>query len=206
MHQGILNGSSNAILSNKVARTQLRHRNLQHVSQRIHAQAEREDPTTAVPSQSDSNGVGDGVSRGLISSNNGVVLDRKGGSLEDRIASGEFGKSKLTKERALRPVRRALAKDPIGPGVHVRAQVLLQDNITWLTIRPIKVVQNAHIACTGSTMGSFTLHQVLTLYLYRWYSIALQAAKCRYGWPSWADSGSVRQMRACHQQVGTSEK
>lgn len=117
MHQGILNGSSNAILSNKVARTQLRHRNLQHVSQRIHAQAEREDPTTAVPSQSDSNGVGDGVSRGLISSNNGVVLDRKGGSLEDRIASGEFGKSKLTKERALRPVRRALAKDPIGPGV-----------------------------------------------------------------------------------------
>lgn len=149
MHQGTLSGSSNAILSNKVARTQLRHRNSQRVSQRIQAQAEPEDPTAAVPSQikSESNGVGNGVSKGLISSNNGVVLDRKGGSLEDRIASGEFGKSKLTKERALRPVRRALAKDPIGPGVNVLAQVLLQDNITWLTIRARTVVQSSHNNC-----------------------------------------------------------
>ena len=61
-----------------------------------------------------SNGVSNGSS--VISSNNGVVLDRKGGSLEDRILSGEFSNQGSTKEKVLRPVRQALAKDPLGPG------------------------------------------------------------------------------------------
>ena len=108
-----LAGSSSAILSNKVARTTLRQRNPQRVRHQVYA--EHEDPTASEPSQVKSNSNGNG--NGLISSNNGVVLDRKGGSLEDRIASGEFSKSKWTKERALRPVRRALATDRVGPGM-----------------------------------------------------------------------------------------
>lgn len=38
------------------------------------------------------------------------------GSLEDRIAAGEFTDAGSTKERLTRPLRRVLAKDPIGPG------------------------------------------------------------------------------------------
>lgn len=41
----------------------------------------------------------------------------KKGSLEERIASGEFTDAGSTKERLTRPIRRALAKDPVGPGV-----------------------------------------------------------------------------------------
>lgn len=64
-----------------------------------------------------SNGASNGTSKGLISSNNGVVLDRKGGSLEDRISSGEFSRNQGSfKEKASRPVRHVLAKDPVGPG------------------------------------------------------------------------------------------
>ncbi|KAL4447666.1 hypothetical protein ABPG75_004885 [Micractinium tetrahymenae] len=37
-------------------------------------------------------------------------------SLEERIASGEFTDAGSTKERLTRPLRRALAKDPVGPG------------------------------------------------------------------------------------------
>lgn len=37
-------------------------------------------------------------------------------SLEDRIASGEFTDAGSTKERLTRPLRRLLAKDPLGPG------------------------------------------------------------------------------------------
>jgi hypothetical protein len=37
-------------------------------------------------------------------------------SLDERIASGEFDDSGSTKERLTRPLRRALAKDPLGPG------------------------------------------------------------------------------------------
>ena len=67
-------------------------------------------------SNGSSNRVGNGKT--LISSNNGVVLDRKGGSLEDRILSGEFSNQGSTKEKLLRPVRQALAKDPLGPGTY----------------------------------------------------------------------------------------
>lgn len=64
-----------------------------------------------------SNGASNGTTKGLISSNNGVVLDRKGGSLEDRISSGEFSRNQGSfKEKASRPVRQVLAKDPLGPG------------------------------------------------------------------------------------------
>ncbi|KAL3130704.1 hypothetical protein ABBQ38_000053 [Trebouxia sp. C0009 RCD-2024] len=65
-----------------------------------------------------SNGASNGSTKGLISSNNnGVVLDRKGGSLEERISSGEFSRTQGSfKEKASRPVRQALAKDPLGPG------------------------------------------------------------------------------------------
>ena len=63
------------------------------------------------------NGASNGTTKGLISSNNGVVLDRKGGSLEDRISSGEFSRNQGSfKEKASRPVRQVLAKDPLGPG------------------------------------------------------------------------------------------
>ncbi len=75
-----------------------------------------QDRTSESAPQVSSNG--NGVSNGssVISSNNGVVLDRKGGSLEDRILSGEFSHQGSTKEKVLRPVRQALAKDPLGPG------------------------------------------------------------------------------------------
>lgn len=36
--------------------------------------------------------------------------------LDSRIASGEFSDTGSTKERLTRPLRKALAKDPIGPG------------------------------------------------------------------------------------------
>lgn len=39
-----------------------------------------------------------------------------GQSLEDRIAAGEFSDVGSTKERLTRPIRRALAQDPIGIG------------------------------------------------------------------------------------------
>lgn len=39
-----------------------------------------------------------------------------GNSLEDRIASGEFTDAGSTKEKLTRPLRRILAKDPVGPG------------------------------------------------------------------------------------------
>ena len=68
-------------------------------------------------SNSAGNGASNGTTKQLISSNNGVVLDRKGGSLEDRILSGEFSRSQGSfKEKASRPLRQALAKDPLGPG------------------------------------------------------------------------------------------
>lgn len=38
------------------------------------------------------------------------------GSLDDRIASGEFDDSGSTKEKITRPLRKALAKDPLGVG------------------------------------------------------------------------------------------
>lgn len=40
-------------------------------------------------------------------------------SLDERISSGEFTDSGSTKERASRPVRKFLAKDPVGPGKRV---------------------------------------------------------------------------------------
>lgn len=40
-----------------------------------------------------------------------------GQDLDDRIASGEFSDVGSTKERLTRPLRKALAADPIGPGV-----------------------------------------------------------------------------------------
>lgn len=47
----------------------------------------------------------------------GGQAPKKGGdSLEDRIASGEFTDAGSTKERMTRPLRRILAKDPVGPG------------------------------------------------------------------------------------------
>ena len=39
-----------------------------------------------------------------------------GENLEERIASGEFDDSGSTKEKITRPVRKMLAKDPLGPG------------------------------------------------------------------------------------------
>lgn len=51
------------------------------------------------------------------------MLDLKGGSLEDRILSGEFSNQGSTKEKVLRPVRQALAKDPLGPGMSLRLYV-----------------------------------------------------------------------------------
>jgi beta-ring hydroxylase len=39
-----------------------------------------------------------------------------GENLEERIASGEFDDSGSTKEKITRPVRKLLAKDPVGPG------------------------------------------------------------------------------------------
>ena len=39
-----------------------------------------------------------------------------GDNLDDRIASGEFDDSGSTKEKLTRPLRKMLAKDPLGPG------------------------------------------------------------------------------------------
>ena len=83
-----------------------------------HRNREASVPQASSGSNGHSNGHSNGVSNGktLVSSNNGVVLDRKGGSLEDRILSGEFSNQGSTKEKVLRPIRQALAKDPLGPG------------------------------------------------------------------------------------------
>lgn len=79
---------------------------------------EQTSPATQSNGRGNSNGASNGTNGALISSNNGVVLDRKGGSLEDRILSGEFSKKRGSfKEKASRPVRHALAKDPLGPGI-----------------------------------------------------------------------------------------
>ena len=39
-------------------------------------------------------------------------------SLDDRIASGEFSDVGSTKEQMTRPLRRLLARDPVGIGEH----------------------------------------------------------------------------------------
>ena len=44
------------------------------------------------------------------------VKDKSGGSLDSRILSGEFTDEGSTKEKLTRPLRKALAKDPLGPG------------------------------------------------------------------------------------------
>jgi hypothetical protein len=46
-------------------------------------------------------------------------------SLDERISSGEFTDAGSTKERASRPVRKFLAKDPVGPGERIRRRELL---------------------------------------------------------------------------------
>lgn len=46
-----------------------------------------------------------------------------GENLEERIASGEFDDSGSTKEKLTRPVRKILAKDPLGPGKFSLAQL-----------------------------------------------------------------------------------
>ena len=84
------------------------------IQARAQVPQDRTSESSAPRVSSNSNGVSNGKS--VISSNNGVVLDRKGGSLEDRILSGEFSNQGSTKEKVLRPVRQALAKDPLGPG------------------------------------------------------------------------------------------
>lgn len=91
----------------------------------IQARAQVPQDRTSEPSAPQVSSNGNGVSNGrsVISSNNGVVLDRKGGSLEDRILSGEFSNQGSTKEKVLRPVRQALAKDPLGPGMSLRLYV-----------------------------------------------------------------------------------
>ena len=79
--------------------------------------SEQSSPGARANGNGTSNGANNGTTKGLISSNNGVVLDRKGGSLEDRISSGEFSRNQGSfKEKASRPVRQVLAKDPLGPG------------------------------------------------------------------------------------------
>lgn len=92
-------------------------------SLRVHAKKaqdklpEQSTPVSHANGNGTSNGASNGTRTGLISSNNGVVLDRKGGSLEDRISSGEFSRNQGSfKEKASRPVRQVLAKDPLGPG------------------------------------------------------------------------------------------
>lgn len=59
-----------------------------------------------------------------------------GSSLEERIAAGEFTDAGSTKERLTRPLRRILAKDPIGPGAQQR----------WLAARSCV---HAHAAAAG---------------------------------------------------------
>ena len=46
-------------------------------------------------------------------------------SLDERISSGEFTDAGSTKERASRPVRKFLAKDPVGPGERIRRREFL---------------------------------------------------------------------------------
>ncbi len=46
-----------------------------------------------------------------------AASNKPSGSLEERIASGEFTDAGSTKERLTRPLRRALAADPTGLGV-----------------------------------------------------------------------------------------
>eukprot|EP00879_Flechtneria_rotunda_P004614 GHRR01004870.1.p1 GENE.GHRR01004870.1~~GHRR01004870.1.p1 ORF type:complete len:511 (+),score=151.20 GHRR01004870.1:254-1786(+) len=47
---------------------------------------------------------------------NGPQQGQKAGSLDERILSGEFTDSGSTKERLTRPIRKFLAKDPVGVG------------------------------------------------------------------------------------------
>jgi beta-ring hydroxylase len=58
-------------------------------------------------------GAGNGSGNGNGSGGKSTKL---GENLEDRIASGEFDDSGSTKEQLLRPLRKLLAKDTLGPG------------------------------------------------------------------------------------------
>lgn len=199
MLQSYLAGSPDAILSNKVARTALRQRNSQRVAHRVYAKLDVEDLTAAVPSQvkANGNGVSNGQNSGLISSNNGIVLDRRGASLEDRIASGEFSKSKFTREKALRPVRRALAKDPIGPGAHTCNMRIM---VSWLA----GVATCASPGIVRSMQSQQTNMLLTNQRQFDKLEPKLQAVQFRYGLHSLEGNGSVKIMPACQLQLETS--
>ena len=61
-------------------------------------------------------GAGKGAACAGVRCSHPPPLLRRAGSLEERIAAGEFTDAGSTKERLTRPLRRILAKDPIGPG------------------------------------------------------------------------------------------
>lgn len=117
-------GASSATLGRRSGlRVHYSHGRPGRCSLRVHAKKaqekvpEQSSPASHANGNGTSNGASNGTRTGLISSNNGVVLDRKGGSLEDRISSGEFSRNQGSfKEKASRPVRQVLAKDPLGPG------------------------------------------------------------------------------------------
>ncbi|CAK0785609.1 hypothetical protein CVIRNUC_008820 [Coccomyxa viridis] len=71
-------------------------------------------------SSSNGNGSGPSYSRnGNLSNGNKSGSSVSNKSLDERILSGEFTDQGSTKERITRPIRKALAKDPVGPGRNI---------------------------------------------------------------------------------------
>ena len=53
--------------------------------------------------------------------------------INSRILSGEFTDSGSTKEKLTRPIRKALAQDPVGIGERLRPPATLAAHSCWLT-------------------------------------------------------------------------
>lgn len=78
------------------------------------------------------------AAQNVLQGRNAVTLPKGGAGrfgqdLAERIQSGEFSDKGSTKERLSRPMRRLLAKDPIGPGATLLSCHLAR---TWLRVAP----------------------------------------------------------------------
>ena len=82
-----------------------------------------------MPAPRAADGAGKGAACAGVPPSRSRLLLRPAGSLEDRIAAGEFTDAGSTKERLTRPLRRILAKDPIGPGAWVVCSCMVQASV-----------------------------------------------------------------------------
>jgi len=83
------------------------------------------------------------AAKNVLLGRNAVTLPKGGAGrfgqdLDARIQSGEFSDKGSTKERLLRPMRRVLAKDPIGPG-RTLAYFLARLGVVWRKSAALKM-------------------------------------------------------------------